>query len=182
MKTYSVKEIAEMLNTNPETVRRWIRDKKLDATIESKKGGHIVYEAALHEFLKSSPKYAAAAKVSLAGAIAGAAVLPTVMVSGLIAQKLIDAEQLKKARISNKDVVNFLRGEREITPIISRTETPFPMTGLRAIPLTISYQIRLSDVNGRMKKQRLRQRQSVDLPDVSVPDFLRHLTDKCCFL
>lgn len=37
MKTYSVKEIAEMLNTNPETVRRWIRDKKLDATIESKK-------------------------------------------------------------------------------------------------------------------------------------------------
>ena len=111
MKTYSVKEIAEMLNTNPETVRRWIRDKKLDATIESKKGGHIVYEAALHEFLKSSPKYAAAAKVSLAGAVVGAAVLPTVMVGGLVAQKLIDAEQLKKARISNKDVINFLRGE-----------------------------------------------------------------------
>lgn len=111
MKTYSVKEIAEMLNTNPETVRRWIRDKKLDATIESKKGGHIVYEAALHEFLKSSPKYAAAAKASLAGAVVGAAVLPTVMVGGLVAQKLIDTEQLKKARISNKDVINFLRGE-----------------------------------------------------------------------
>ena len=110
METYSVKEIAEMLNTNPETVRRWIRDKKLDATIESKKGGHIVYEAALHEFLKSSPKYAAAAKASLAGAI-GVAVLPTVMVGSLVAQKLIDAEQLKKARISNKDVINFLRGE-----------------------------------------------------------------------
>ena len=29
MKSYNVKEIAEMLNTNPETVRRWIRDKKL---------------------------------------------------------------------------------------------------------------------------------------------------------
>jgi len=111
VKTYSVKEIAEMLNTNPETVRRWIRDKKLDATIESKKGGHIVYEAALHEFLKSSPKYAAAAKASLAGAVVGAAVLPTVMVGGLVAQKLIDTEQLKKARISNKDVINFLRGE-----------------------------------------------------------------------
>ena len=111
MKTYSVKEIAGMLNTNPETVRRWIRDKKLDATIESKKGGHIVYETALQEFLKSSPKYAAAAKASLAGAVAGTAVLPTVMVGGLIVQKLIDAEQLKKARISNKDVINFLRGE-----------------------------------------------------------------------
>ena len=107
MKTYTVKEISEMLNTNPETVRRWIRDKKLDATIESKKGGHIVYEAALREFLKTSPKYAAMAKTSLIGA----AVLPTVMVGGLIAQKLIDSEQLKKARISTQDVILFLQSE-----------------------------------------------------------------------
>lgn len=42
MKTYSVKEIADLLKTNPETVRRWIRDKKLEATIESKKGGHTM--------------------------------------------------------------------------------------------------------------------------------------------
>lgn len=110
MNTYSVKEIAKMLNTNPETVRRWIRGKKLDATIESKKSGHIVYETALREFLKSSPKYAAAAKASLTGAV-GAAVLPTVMIGGLIAQKLIDEDHLKKARISNGDVINFLRGE-----------------------------------------------------------------------
>ncbi len=107
MKTYSVKEIAEMLNTNPETVRRWIREQKLDATIESKKSGHIVSEAALQGFLRTSPKYAATAKASLTGA----AVMSTVMVGGLIAQKLIDAEQLKKARISNKDVITFLRGE-----------------------------------------------------------------------
>lgn len=107
MRTYNVKEIAEMLNTNPETVRRWIRDKKLDATIESKKGGHIVYEAALNEFLRSSPKYAAIAKASLLGAT----VLPTIMVGGLIAQQLINAEQLKKARISNSDIINFLNGE-----------------------------------------------------------------------
>ena len=107
VKTYSVKEIAEMLNTNPETVRRWIRDKKLDATIESKKGGHIVYESALQTFLRSSPKYAASAKASLAGA----AMLSTVMVGGLIAQKLIDTEQLKKARISNEDVIHYLQGE-----------------------------------------------------------------------
>lgn len=102
MKTYSVKEISDMLNTNPETVRRWIRDKKLEATIESKKGGHIVYESALHTFLKSSPKYAS---------IASTALLSTMMVGGLIAQKIIDVEQLKKARVSNKDVIAFLRGE-----------------------------------------------------------------------
>lgn len=102
MKTYSVKEIADMLNTNPETVRRWIRDKKLEATIKSKKGGHIVYESALHTFLKSSPKYAS---------IASTALLSTMMVGGLIAQKIIDVEQLKKARVSNKDVIAFLHEE-----------------------------------------------------------------------
>lgn len=108
MKTYSLKEIAEMLNTNPETVRRWIRDKKLDATIASKKGGHIIYEAALQEFLRSSPKYASIAKNS----IAGAAVLSTVVVGGLVAaQKLIDLDQLKKACISTQDVILFLQGE-----------------------------------------------------------------------
>ena len=71
--------IYNMLNTNPETVRRWIRNKKLDATIESKKDGHILYEAALKEFLRSFPQYATAAKASLVGV----AVLPTVMMGGL---------------------------------------------------------------------------------------------------
>lgn len=107
MKTYSVKEISEMLNTNPETVRRWIRKGKLDAAIKSKKSGHIVYEAALQEFLRSSPKYATTAKSSLTGA----AVMSSIMVGGLIAQKLIDSEQLKKARISNNDIIKFLQGE-----------------------------------------------------------------------
>lgn len=102
MKTYSVKEIADLLNTNPETVRRWIRDKKLEATIESKKGGHMVYESALHTFLKSSPKYAS---------IASTALISTVMVGGLIAQKIIDVEQLKKAQISDADIIKFLRSE-----------------------------------------------------------------------
>ena len=102
MKTYSVKEIADLLNTNPETVRRWIRVKKLEATIESKKGGHIVYESALHTFLKSSPKYAS---------IASTVLISTVMVGGLIAQKIIDVDQLRKARISDADIIKFLKSE-----------------------------------------------------------------------
>lgn len=112
MKFYNVKEIAEMLNTNPETVRRWIRTKKLDASIESKKSGHLVCEASLREFLKSSPKYAAIAKTSLGGAaLVGAVMLPTAMIGGMISHKLIDAEQLKQARISTEDVISFLRNE-----------------------------------------------------------------------
>ena len=38
--------------------------------------------------------------------------------------------------------------------IISRTETHYRMTSLQAVPLTISFQIRRLDVNGRMKRQK----------------------------
>lgn len=58
MKTYTVKQIAEMLDTNPETVRRWIRDKKLNAVQSSRKDGNIITEEELQHFLKKSPKYA----------------------------------------------------------------------------------------------------------------------------
>lgn len=37
MDTYSVREIADMLNTNLETVRRWIRSGKLEEIQESRK-------------------------------------------------------------------------------------------------------------------------------------------------
>lgn len=46
-----------MLNTNPETVRRWIREGKLPATLTSRKNGNAISETALLEFLKASPKY-----------------------------------------------------------------------------------------------------------------------------
>lgn len=107
MKTYSVKEISEMLKTNPETVRRWIRDKKLDATIESNKGGHMVSEAALQTFLQTAPKYAAKASALLANTV----VFSTAMIGGMIAQRIIDLEQLKNARISTADITRYLRSE-----------------------------------------------------------------------
>ncbi len=56
-KVYTVQQIAEILSTNPETVRRWIRDKKLKAVQFSKKSGNVIKESALNEFLKESPKY-----------------------------------------------------------------------------------------------------------------------------
>ena len=57
MKTSSVKQIAEMLNTNPETVRRWIRDEKLKAVQVSRKDGNVITDAELQRFLKATPKY-----------------------------------------------------------------------------------------------------------------------------
>lgn len=57
METYSVKQIAELLETNPETVRRWIREKKLKAVQVSRKEGNVVSEDDLRRFLSSTPKY-----------------------------------------------------------------------------------------------------------------------------
>ena len=61
MKTYSVKDIADMLNTNPETVRRWIRAGKLKADQTSRKDGNMVREDDLYKYLRSTTKYAAIA-------------------------------------------------------------------------------------------------------------------------
>ena len=69
MKTYTVRQISEMLNTNPETVRRWIRDKKLNAEQSFRKDGNIITEEALQRFLKSTPKYALRVGVGAAAAM-----------------------------------------------------------------------------------------------------------------
>ena len=58
MKTYSVKDIADMLGTNQETVRRWIRAGKLKAGQNSRKDGNMVREDDLYKYLRSSSKYA----------------------------------------------------------------------------------------------------------------------------
>lgn len=54
---YSTYEVAEMLEVNPETVRRWIRDGRLQATCDSKKNGFCVEGSELKIFLHENPKY-----------------------------------------------------------------------------------------------------------------------------
>lgn len=58
MRTYTVDEIAMMLNVNSETVRRWTRSGRLVASIVSKKEGLIVDECDLYTFTEANPKYA----------------------------------------------------------------------------------------------------------------------------
>ena len=57
MKTYSVAEIAKLLNVNKETVRRWIRSGQLKSTKKSKKDGNVIDELDLFEFVQTKPKY-----------------------------------------------------------------------------------------------------------------------------
>ena len=57
MNTYSVKQIAEMLGINPETVRRWIRAGELQSVQLSRKKGNMVNETELERFINNSPRY-----------------------------------------------------------------------------------------------------------------------------
>lgn len=90
LKTFSVKEVAEKLGTNQETVRRWIRDKQLDASQLSRKEGNVVSEAALEAFVKSKPKYASrlGAGLGMAGSLAPVIGLG-VTVGGMLATALL---------------------------------------------------------------------------------------------
>ncbi len=108
MKTYNVKEIAKMLDTNPETVRRWIRSGKLKADIDSRKGGNIVTESMLHAFLKTSPKYASIAATTLATPLGLGLVTATVLGSALTNQ-YIKGEQIKNAKINSDEIINLLK-------------------------------------------------------------------------
>lgn len=108
MKTYNVKEIAKMLDTNPETVRRWIRSGKLKADIDSRKGGNIVTESMLHAFLKTSPKYASIAATTLATPLGLGHVAATVLGSALTNQ-YIKGEQIKNAKINSDEIINLLK-------------------------------------------------------------------------
>lgn len=72
MEYYSVKQIAEMLSTNPETVRRWIRKKKLKAEQVSRKDGNVITGEELQRFLNATPKYLP--KVAMASSVVSPAV------------------------------------------------------------------------------------------------------------
>ena len=115
MDTYSVKQIADMLNTQPETVRRWIRSGKLHAEKASRKDGHVVTEGDLSKFLKSSPKYAGMA-CGLVGAAMMVPIAAAPIVGGIAATYLAAAKKVKETGDESflKDDVNiYLQEEIE---------------------------------------------------------------------
>ena len=100
MKSYTVKEISETLKTNPETVRRWIRNEKLKSTKSSNKGGNLITEEALNKFIKDTPKYAA----MLAGSVVTSPVAFSLVVGGLIGGLVGSVIASDKKKISKEDV------------------------------------------------------------------------------
>lgn len=100
MKMYSVKEISEMLDTNPETVRRWIRAGKLKANQNSRKDGNMVHEDELYKYLRSTPKYAGVA----AGMVASNALLALMPVIGVGFAGILAGFLTGKTENSEKDM------------------------------------------------------------------------------
>ena len=112
MKTYSVKQIAEMLGTNPETVRRWIRDDKMKAVQVSRKDGNIVTEAELERFIKATPKYFS----KLTAGVSLAAMSPVVgigaLAGGIVASALLgyfDGKNSVDVRVRPEDFKEYLQ-------------------------------------------------------------------------
>ena len=108
MKTYTVKQIAQMLDTNPETVRRWIRDKKLDAEQSSRKDGNIITEEELQRFLKATPKYALRVGAGAAAAMLAPGMgIPLAIAAWLSSNALTQKEA--QPQILTEDMKQFLR-------------------------------------------------------------------------
>ena len=118
MKTYSVKDIADMLNTNPETVRRWIRAGKLKADQTSRKDGNMVREDDLYKYLRSTTKYAAIATglaatnpfLALTTAV-GAGVLGAIKRTSLRARKRSSARRQRLPNCRRRSIRNNSRSE-----------------------------------------------------------------------
>lgn len=115
LNNYTVKQIADMLNTQPETVRRWIRNGKLHAKKASRKEGNVVTDADLNVFLKKSPKYARlAATTATLGLVPPIAAVP--LVGGIAATYLAVTKRQKEngeETISKEEIKKYLLEEIE---------------------------------------------------------------------
>ncbi len=111
---FSVKTVADLLGTNEETVRRWIRDEKLQAEIQSKKKGYSISESQLADFLKTSARYAGISAVSTL--IPGFAPLTAAAIAVLGLRKRKD--QPDDGDDSGESLLEFL--ERQIKNTLKR--------------------------------------------------------------
>lgn len=112
MKGYTVNQVAQILKTNPETVRRWIRTGKLQATQNSKKEGNLISEQALVRFLETKPKYATIAKTiatALPAAATSATMFPVLL--GALTTALIASLSMSTTKkvVTSEYIRNYLK-------------------------------------------------------------------------
>lgn len=117
LRTYTVKEIAELLGTNPETVRRWIRSGKLEAIQSSRKEGNVVTNAMLTSFIERTPKYAgfatgvsltAVSAVTVGMPLLGLAAIGATVASSVKGKALNSIEQDSEGQIKEEEIRKHL--------------------------------------------------------------------------
>ena len=100
-------QVADILKTNPETVRRWIRSGKLKAEKTSNKTGNVILESSLENFGKIMPKYNQLiannlVHYSASSTLIGAAtVLTASIIGGIYKSK---EEEIDKSKIDFKEL------------------------------------------------------------------------------
>lgn len=111
-KTYTVKQVADLFNTNPETVRRWIRTGKLIAEKDSNKTGNVILESSLNAFVKTMPKYSGLLATSL---------LPTTLVTaaaltagGIALSKYEENKKINDSKIDIESIKDLLKSQIDV--------------------------------------------------------------------
>ena len=156
MANYSVKQIAEMLDTNPETVRRWIRAGRLESSQASKKEGNVVSEDALKTFLERTPKYAAAAaSVAAAGILLPLPSVPVIGASlavsvGMSVASALARPERRKAETASDAKENLIQLQIEKKQLLEQT---------RAVAQQLQEQLKKQEQQLREDKRRLQQLQ-----------------------
>lgn len=105
MEYYSVKDIADLLSVNEETVRRWIRDNKLDAERGSGRQGSKITSEALIKFLdenKGLMTSLAASTLGITSTAIGASILGAIA-SPITAGVIAGVSWLSILKNKNKD-------------------------------------------------------------------------------
>mgnify|MGYP004522025049 CR=1 FL=1 len=152
MANYSVKQIAEMLDTNPETVRRWIRAGRLESSQASKKEGNVVSEDALKTFLERTPKYAAAAAgMAAAGILSPLPSVPIIGASlavsvGMSVANALARPERRKAETASDAKENLIQLQIEKKQLLEQT---------RAVAQQLQEQLKKQEQQLREDKRRL---------------------------
>lgn len=109
MNYFTVKEIAELLSVSEETVRRWIREGKLDAERGAGRQGSKVDEKALKDFLEKNKMFLTGVAATTLGI---ASVVPVVgnaigSIAGSFTTALLGMSWLTSSKLSKKSSVAF---------------------------------------------------------------------------
>lgn len=102
MELYTVREIAKMLSVNEETVRRWIREGKLDAERGSGRQGSKVSDTALKGFLQDNKGLMTSSSVATLGILDKVGGLGSTIVKPIVGS-FIDLNLIKKMKLKNQD-------------------------------------------------------------------------------